>query len=60
MSKQPTPEEGLTLVRAFNAIEDPAERRKVIELAQSLAKGGTPPKPTFKVLPGGKSDKDPA
>ena len=59
MSKQPTPEEGLTLVKAFNAIENPADRRKVIELAQSLAKG-IPPKPTFTVLPGGKPDKDPA
>jgi hypothetical protein len=60
MSKEPTPEEGVALVKAFQAIENPAERRKVIEFAQSLAKGGTPPKPTLRVLPGGKADDEPA
>jgi hypothetical protein len=58
MSKEPTPEEGLTLVKAFQAIENPADRRKVIELAQSLA--SAPPKPTLTVIPGGKPDKGPA
>jgi hypothetical protein len=58
--QEPAPEEGVTLIKAFEAIENPADRRKVIELAQSLAKGSTPPKPAFTVLPGGKSDKEPA
>jgi hypothetical protein len=57
MSKEPTPEEGLTLVKAFQAMENPADRRKVIELAQALAK--PQPKPSFTVLPGGKSDNKP-
>ena len=60
MSKEPTPEEGVTLIKAFEAIENPADRRKVIELAQSLAKASAPAKPAFTVLPGGKSDKEPA
>jgi hypothetical protein len=60
MSKEPTPEEGLTLVKAFQAIENPADRRKVIELAQLLAKANAPSKPNLTLLPGGKPDKEPA
>lgn len=64
MSKEPMSEEGLTLIKAFQAIENPADRQKVIELAKSLAKGNTATKPTFTVLRGGKvddkTDKEPA
>jgi hypothetical protein len=35
--------DGLTLMRAFVKIADPADRRKVIELAAALARSASPP-----------------
>jgi hypothetical protein len=35
--------DGLELMRAFFKIEDPTDRRKVIELAAALARAASPP-----------------
>jgi hypothetical protein len=35
--------DGLRLMRAFLKIADPADRRKVIELAAALARSASPP-----------------